>query len=197
MYQLYYFPRNASWAPHMLLHEMALAHKLVLVDRKSEQQKSEQYLKLNPTGRIPTLVYKDKGVDKVIVESAAIGIHLCERHPEHELIPAVGSDVRPEFFEWLFYLTSSLQSELMLYFYPEKHTSVGEDALKQRQEARGIEMLAHMDAHGVDPEGGEVQLSGMLEFDVQKSEFTGAGSDKANSFLKRKYRAPYVVPEVS
>ena len=59
------------------------------------------------------------------------------------------------------------------------------------------EMLAHMNAHGVNPEGGQVQLSGMLEFDEKKSQFTGAGSDKANSFLKRKYRAPYVVPEIS
>ncbi|MEM7473588.1 MAG: Gfo/Idh/MocA family oxidoreductase, partial [Planctomycetota bacterium] len=59
------------------------------------------------------------------------------------------------------------------------------------------DMKAHMAAHKVDPEAGEVQLSGILEFDVEANQFTGAGSEKANSFLKRKYRAPYVVPEIA
>ena len=59
------------------------------------------------------------------------------------------------------------------------------------------EMKAHMSAHGVNPEGGDVMLSGILDFDPSKSEFKGAGAEKANSFLKRKYRAPYVVPEIS
>lgn len=59
------------------------------------------------------------------------------------------------------------------------------------------EMSRHMAAHEVDPTAGEVQLSGMLEFDVEKGEFTGAGAEKANGYLKRQYRAPYVVPEIS
>ncbi|MFK7736729.1 MAG: Gfo/Idh/MocA family protein [Pirellulaceae bacterium] len=58
------------------------------------------------------------------------------------------------------------------------------------------EMLAHLKTHAVDPTGGEVQLSGMLEYDTQANEFVGEGSEKANSFLKRKYRAPYIVPEI-
>ncbi|WP_348650733.1 glutathione S-transferase N-terminal domain-containing protein [Thalassomonas sp. RHCl1] len=77
MYKLFYYPRNASWAPHMLLKEIGAEHELILVDRKSEQQKSSEYLKLNPTGRIPTLV----DGDLVIAESAAICLHLCDSHP--------------------------------------------------------------------------------------------------------------------
>lgn len=59
------------------------------------------------------------------------------------------------------------------------------------------EMLKHMAAHKVDPSAGQVKLSGMLEFDVEKNAFVGEGSEKANGMLKRKYRAPYVVPEIS
>jgi glutathione S-transferase len=56
MYSLFYYPRNASWAIHILLRELQVEHQLVLVDRKQNAQKSLEYLKLNPTGRIPTLV---------------------------------------------------------------------------------------------------------------------------------------------
>lgn len=59
------------------------------------------------------------------------------------------------------------------------------------------EMTNHMGAHDVNLEGGEVKLSGLLNFDPEQSRFVGAGSEKANSFLKREYRAPYVVPEIT
>ncbi|WP_353621792.1 glutathione S-transferase N-terminal domain-containing protein [Grimontia kaedaensis] len=70
--ELFDYPRNASWAPHMMMVEMGLRHELILVDRKSNAQKSESYLKLNPTRRIPVLV----DGELVIHESAAIGLHL-------------------------------------------------------------------------------------------------------------------------
>ncbi|WP_432455052.1 glutathione S-transferase family protein [Agarivorans sp. QJM3NY_29] len=118
MYQLYYYPNNASLAPHFLLFHMQLKYQLLLVDRKSNFQKSPEYLKLNPVGRIPTLI--DEG--RAIFESTAICIHLCEQHPEHQLIPDLGSRLRPLFFQWLAYLNNTLQAELMVRYYPHRHT---------------------------------------------------------------------------
>lgn len=119
MYQLYYYPNNASLAPHFLLHHMGLPYELVLVDKKSNAQKSPDYLRLNPAGRIPTLIADGQP----IFESAAICIHLCEQHPEHGLIPPLGSLERPQFFQWLAYLNNTLQTELMIYYYPHRHTT--------------------------------------------------------------------------
>lgn len=56
------------------------------------------------------------------------------------------------------------------------------------------EMKAHLAAHSVDLS--ELSLSPILEYNVAKGAFTGAGAEKANSLLKREYRAPYVVPEI-
>ena len=119
MYQLYYYPNNASLAAHFLLHHMALDYELLLVDRDAEFHKSAEYLKLNPAGRIPTLI--DSG--NAIFESAAICIHLCEHHPEHRLIPALGRIERAQFFQWLVYLNNTLQAELMVLYYPQRHTN--------------------------------------------------------------------------
>lgn len=101
MYKLFYFPRNASWAPHLLLAEMAVDYELVLVDRKTNAHKSNDYLALNPTGRIPTLA----DGDLLIFESAAICLYLCDQHPETHLIPKVGDPNRARFYQWLFILT--------------------------------------------------------------------------------------------
>jgi glutathione S-transferase len=142
VYKLFYYPRNASWAPHLVLAEMGVAFELILVDRKSNQQKSPEYLTVNPTGRIPTLIDQDL----VIFESAAICLYLCDKHPESGLIPNVTNPLRATFYQWLFYLNSTIQPELMVYFYPQKHT-VGEHTkdILQAQELRVTEMFALVD----------------------------------------------------
>ena len=142
MYKLFYYPRNASWAPHLVLAEMGIDFELVLVDRKSNEQRSSEYLLLNPTGRIPTL--SDQG--SIIFESAAICLYLCEKHPELGLSPESGSPLRAKFYQWLFYLNSTVQPELMVYFYPQKHTT-GEETQKivLAQESRVTEMFSLID----------------------------------------------------
>lgn len=123
MYQLYYYPLNASLAPHFVLQDVQLKlgvdYELVLVDRKSDAQKSADYLALNPAGRIPTLVEGDA----VVFESAAICMHLCEQNPQANLMPEIGHPDRPLCHQWLMYLTNTLQAELMIYFYPQRYAS--------------------------------------------------------------------------
>ena len=106
-------------APHFVLEELKAEFKLILVDRKQSAQKSKDYLLLNPSGRIPTLIDDDL----VIFESPAICIHLAESHANFNLMPKIGSHERAKFFQWMMYLTNTVQAELMIYFYPEKHTT--------------------------------------------------------------------------
>lgn len=119
MYHLYYYPNNASLAPHFVLQHIGAAFELVLVDRKSEAQKSDDYLKLNPAGRIPTLIHRDT----VLFESPAICLYLAEQHPAWGLAPAAGHENRPRYLQWLMYLTNTLQADYMVYCYPERHTT--------------------------------------------------------------------------
>lgn len=143
MIELYYFPDNASLAPHFLLAETNAGYALRLVDRKSNAQKSKEYLKLNPAGRIPTLVHDDL----VLFESPAICIYICELDPASRFIPPLGHPHRPLFFQWLAYLNNTLQTEYMLWRYPENHTTDAEgiEAIKAAQDPRLARILALLD----------------------------------------------------
>jgi len=116
MYKLHYFPGNANLAPHMLLEEIGAAYELALVDRDNNAHKSPEYLRLNPSGRIPVLI----DGDLVLFETAAICLHLADRHPEANLAPPLGTAERATFYKWLIYLTNTLQTELITYFYPQR-----------------------------------------------------------------------------
>lgn len=139
MYKLYYYPGNANLAPHMLLEELGIDYELVLVDRDNNAHKSPEYLKLNPAGRIPVLI----DGDLVLYETAAICLHLVDRHPQAKLAPAVGSIERAHFYKWLVYLTNTLQAELLTYFYPDRLTddAVAAAQVKAHAESRVGAML--------------------------------------------------------
>lgn len=119
MYALYYFPGNASLLPHMMLREIGAPFELRLVDRSKNAQRGAEYLKLNPNGRIPVLI----DGDLVLFETAAIVLHLADRHPDAELAPPVGSSERAHFYKWMAHLTNTPQAEFRAYFYPHEHVS--------------------------------------------------------------------------
>src|ERR1700757_1937027 len=135
----------------MVLEELGLSYDLVLVDRAKNAQKSNDYLKINPNGRIPTLV----DGDLVLFEAVAIVLHLVDQHPEAGLAPKVGTPERAKFYQWMTFLTNSLQEELMIWQYPDRLT--GDDAAATEAVKRGAETRAgayldvierHLKEHG-------------------------------------------------
>jgi predicted dehydrogenase len=53
----------------------------------------------------------------------------------------------------------------------------------------------HLALHGVDLNGKLPVMGPWLEMDSSTERFTGPHADQANAFVKRQYRAPYVIPE--
>ena len=143
MLTLHYYPGNASLAPHFLLNEIGAPFELALVDRTANAQQSEAYLRLNPNGRIPTLV----DGDLVVYETAAIVLHLCDAFPAAGLAPAVGSRERALFYRWIAHLSCTVQPEMRPYFYPEQHVSDPARAgdVKRTAEKRLAEMFDKID----------------------------------------------------
>ncbi len=144
--QLHFSPSSAAMAPHILLQELGVPFEKILVDTSTGAHRSEAYRKLNPNGLIPTLV----DGDLVLYETAAICLHLCDAHPEAGLAPAIGTAERAHFYKWLVWLTNTMQSTLIIYFYTDRWmdagNSVGVAELKSHAEAKVGLMLDQLDA---------------------------------------------------
>lgn len=150
MIKLHYFPGNASMTPHLLLRELGLPFELALVDRSVQAHKSAAYLRMNPNGLIPVLTEGEL----VMYETAAIVLHLTETHPEAGLAPVVGAVGRPEFLKWLVWLSSSLQSQMPIYFYSDRYVAPGHAAgtaeVRSQAEARITALIDQLEARFAD-----------------------------------------------
>src|SRR5436190_19659605 len=111
MYKLYYKPSTASQCVHWMLIELGVPFELERVD--TEAPRSPGYLRLNPTGQVPTLVVEGSPV----TESAAILMLLAERHPEAGFAPAPASPERAAYLELMIYLANALLPAFRNLFY--------------------------------------------------------------------------------
>jgi glutathione S-transferase len=113
---LYWRPGTASMAPHAALAEIGVDYRLVEIGRE-EAQGDESYRELNPLGVVPTLLDEETGL--VLTESAAILLWLGDRFPEAQLAPVE----RADYYRWLVFLTNTVQTTMLRWFYPERYGS--------------------------------------------------------------------------
>lgn len=88
-----------GWKPVIFLEEAEIDYQLTYIDFSKNDQKSDWYMKLNPNGRIPTIV--DRGNDNFVVfESGAILWYLAEKY--QKFLP-VGDKARSQALQWLMF----------------------------------------------------------------------------------------------
>jgi glutathione S-transferase len=83
MLQLHYAPGTCALAVHIALHEANAGHEVIPVDFASGQQRSPEFLAVNPKGRVPALV-TEQGV---LTETPALLTYVAQRFPEAHLAP--------------------------------------------------------------------------------------------------------------
>ncbi|ROT93354.1 glutathione S-transferase family protein [Altererythrobacter sp. FM1] len=92
----------ARWA----LHEANADYDTVFVEW---QDKTEEFLKINPMGKVPTIVHHHGGHDHVITEAAAICHYLAETAAP-DLLPTV--EEKADYFRWLFFAAGPLEQAI-------------------------------------------------------------------------------------
>mgnify|MGYP003365176873 CR=1 FL=1 len=106
MIDVYAFATPNSIKVPVALEELGLEYVLHTVNVRKGEQKSAEFMALNPNGKVPVLVDSDTSSDKlVLTESAAILIYLAEKTAK--LLPATGP-ARARVFEQLFFHASGL-----------------------------------------------------------------------------------------
>ena len=88
-----------GWKPLIFLHEAEVDYDLVPIDFGRKEQKAADYLKINPNGRIPTIVDRGAG-DFAVFESGAILWYLGEKYDR--FIPHDAKE-RSETLQWLMF----------------------------------------------------------------------------------------------
>ncbi|ENN86498.1 maleylacetoacetate isomerase [Rhizobium freirei PRF 81] len=83
-----YWRSSASYRVRIALHMLGMSYRSVSVNLLDGEQRSPDYLKLNPQGFVPTLVIDGK----IMTQSLSIIEYLAELRPECGLMPAAIAD---------------------------------------------------------------------------------------------------------
>jgi GST-like protein len=118
---LYTWVTPNGWKASCTLEELGMAYTVRPVDIMKGQQRSPEYLKLNPNGKIPTIVDHDAD-DFVVFESGAIMIYLAEK--AGRLLPT-DFKARSRVIQWLMFQMGGVgpmqgQANVFFRYFPER-----------------------------------------------------------------------------
>src|SRR3954465_1263063 len=83
MLKLYYARNTCALASHIALEQAGAEYEPVRVDFATNQQRSPEYLKINPKGRVPALV-TDRGI---LTETPAMLVYVAQSFAKNALAP--------------------------------------------------------------------------------------------------------------
>jgi glutathione S-transferase len=83
MLKLFHAWGSCSLASLIALEEAGAPYELVEMDTKAGDQRTADYLAINPKGRVPALV-TDRGI---LTETPALLVYIAQRYPEAKLAP--------------------------------------------------------------------------------------------------------------
>ena len=151
-----------GWKVSILLEELGVPYKVTPIVLSRQDQKADWYVKLNPNGRIPTLIDHDEE-DFAIFESGAIMIYLAEKFGRFMPTDTKG---RSRVIQWLMWQMSGLgpmmgQSTVFNRYFDEKLPAVIERYGRESTRLFGV-MDAHL-AHN-DYLAGEYSIADMACF---------------------------------
>jgi len=121
MIDLYTSPTPNGWKASIMLEEIGLLYTVKPIHLEQLEQKQEWYLKLNPNGRIPTIVDHDEG-GFAVFESGAILVYLAEK--TGKLMPSDRKG-RSEVLQWVMFQMGGIgpmqgQANVFYRYAPEK-----------------------------------------------------------------------------
>ena len=121
MIELYTAATPNGWKASIMLEEVGLPYEVRAISLLQGEQREPWYLRLNPNGRIPTIVDRDEG-DFAVFESGAILVYLAEK--TGKLLPR-DKKGRSVALQWLMFQMGGIgpmqgQANVFFRYAPEK-----------------------------------------------------------------------------
>lgn len=130
--KLYHSIRACSLAAVVALEEAGADYEIIPMDLAAGHQRTDEYLRLNPKGRVPVLV----DGDFVLTEVAAIMRYIAVTHPQAGLWPTDPKD-DARCAEWCSWIASGVHVAYAHARRPERYAST--EAGKAEVVAKGLE----------------------------------------------------------
>jgi glutathione S-transferase len=105
--KLYEFGPTRSIRVRWVLQELEVPFESHVVNLPQGEQRTPEFLKLNPAGKLPVLV----DGDVVLNESVAIALYLGEKYPQKGFVP-MDARGRAELYRWLMFVVTELEQPL-------------------------------------------------------------------------------------
>lgn len=90
--------------PVWALEEIGIPYDLVILNPHTREHKTEEFLKMNPFGKVPTI----KDGDFSLFESAAICTYIGDKYKK--LVPAAGTQSRAKYDQWISVILTSIEA---------------------------------------------------------------------------------------
>ena len=104
---------SRSLRVHWILHELSLPYRSVDFRPRSDYSKSDEYKKINPSGKIPSI----RIGESVLTESAAICLYLADRYGLGSSAEKVGSINRGKIYQWCLFAMTELDAHTLYTLY--------------------------------------------------------------------------------
>ena len=108
MITIYSFPKTRGRRITWMMEELGEDYDFKLVPFGETGFKSEEFVKINPAGKVPAIV----DGELVLTESAAIVTYLGDKYPDKGLVPAAGTAERGKYDQWSYFVLSELEQSL-------------------------------------------------------------------------------------
>ena len=132
-YVLYGDRRSGSSSVEMALEEIGVPFETRAVPLGDNAQLAAEYRRINPMGRVPTLILPD---GTVVTESLAILLALEGRHPDAALLSAGNDPGRAVALRWMALAAGEIYPCVTRYDYPERFIGDPAHAPSIRDRAR-------------------------------------------------------------
>ena len=105
MLTLYMSPGSSAMATHIALHEIGVPFERKPLSFAKREQKTPEYLRINPEGKVPTLVLDD---GQILTEVAGTLWYLARRHPTAGLLPSGDIDAEAQIVSWMSFIAATV-----------------------------------------------------------------------------------------
>jgi len=112
----YHAAPSRSSIVHWMLEEVGEPYDIHLVSFKKGENRTPEYLAINPMGKVPALRHREV----VITEASAICAYLADEFPRAKLNIPIGKAKRGLYLKWLFFGPSCVEPAIWEKAFPRK-----------------------------------------------------------------------------